>query len=232
MRFDITKSINLANALNVALAAINSPLKVKAYDDADRFPVVYARVERNDNFCQVYTAAAKNLYLAELWRKGVALVNGSTDDINLLAQLIDAWLVAGLPIKALQDKFPFVGADAKAFAFEENREVAFAWNTYVSGRYFEKLSVFAALAAKDPVLGGLFPYTSMGRLCFSRCTGYPYTTDTPIVIPTEDENVFEVKDANYNLVGSGTAQEALQMVKDNLPAGIKPAIKGTADDFY
>lgn len=43
------------------------------------------------------------------------------------------------------------------------------------------LAPVVAAAASDPDLGALFPFTSLNRLCFSRCSTYPYTFDCPCI---------------------------------------------------
>jgi hypothetical protein len=41
-----------------------------------------------------------------------------------------------------------------------------------------------AAAVESESLGGLFPFTSMNRLCFSRCSDYPFTFDCPCIEAT------------------------------------------------
>jgi hypothetical protein len=45
----------------------------------------------------------------------------------------------------------------------------------------KSLRPILAAAADDPDLRSLFPFTSMNRLCFSRCSAYPYTFDCPCI---------------------------------------------------
>lgn len=45
----------------------------------------------------------------------------------------------------------------------------------------ESLQPVLAAAAAHPDLRRLFPFTSMNRLCFSRCSEYPYTFDCPCI---------------------------------------------------
>jgi hypothetical protein len=45
----------------------------------------------------------------------------------------------------------------------------------------ESLTPVIVAAAADPDLRALFPFTSMNRLCFSRCSKYPYTLDCPCI---------------------------------------------------
>jgi hypothetical protein len=61
------------------------------------------------------------------------------------------------------------------------------WNSML--RYLEKgnswvtsgLLPVALLARDHPRLGLLFPFQSVNRLCFSRCSDFPYTNDCPCI---------------------------------------------------
>jgi len=45
----------------------------------------------------------------------------------------------------------------------------------------EALRPLVEAAAQTESLSRLFPFTSMNRLCFSRCSDYPYTLDCPCI---------------------------------------------------
>lgn len=45
----------------------------------------------------------------------------------------------------------------------------------------EALEPVILAAAADPDLRALFPFTSHNRLCFSRCSEFPYTFDCPCI---------------------------------------------------
>lgn len=45
----------------------------------------------------------------------------------------------------------------------------------------QSLEPVVTVAASDPDLRRLFPFTSLNRLCFSRCSAYPYTLDCPCI---------------------------------------------------
>ncbi|OOQ57210.1 hypothetical protein BC343_15585 [Mucilaginibacter pedocola] len=92
------------------------------------------------------------------------------------------------------------------------------------------MSTVVRLAKQDEVLGALFPFTSMNRLCFSRCTGYPYTSDIPLIQAALD-GTYQVRLPDNTLLGGGNAIEVISLLKQNLPANIQPAVPGTADDL-
>jgi hypothetical protein len=230
MYFKIAKVGDINKALDIEFAKINSPLKaaIDHYEDAP--PFTYARIENKTKFSQVYITAEGKIYLPDFWKDGVCLANGSISDITQLAKAIDFWLSNSITTKQLSEKFSFVKLTDKAIAFDEGIEIEYTWNFILNNPSMAELKDFVSLAIKDEILRWLFPFTSLNRLCFSRCTGYPYTNDTPIVVPVT-AGIFEVRLYNNKLVGRGTAAEALAIVRQNLPSNIGKAVKGTADDL-
>ncbi len=82
--------------------------------------------------------------------------------------------------------------------------------------------VFAA-AAEDDSLRGLFPFTSMNRLCFSRCSDYPFTIDCPCIQATPTSYfvlaTWTVGDHPAAvLLETADVEEAVAAVVANLPA--------------
>ncbi|MGW4698671.1 DUF6193 family natural product biosynthesis protein [Kitasatospora cineracea] len=89
-------------------------------------------------------------------------------------------------------------------------------------------------AHADPVIGSLFPMISHGSLQFSRCTKFPWSRDVPSIFPGPGDG-FEVhrlymRDESW-VGAASTAQEAVRIVRENLPTGCGPAIDGTPDQL-
>lgn len=232
MYLEIEKYGNINNALNSEFVKIKSPLRVQESESISKIPLTYALVEYRNKFSQIYLAAKKHIFLPDFWRDGVCLANGQTNELNELVTVIDFWLLNNVSTNELSETFTWVEPNNKAIAFDENREVEYAWNSYVQDENFKEFREFIKIAKQDEIIGKLFPFTSLMRLCFSRCTGYPYTYDTPIVIPIIDEKgTYEVRSNNGVIIGRGTAIQALMILKSHLPKNIKPAVKGTADDL-
>lgn len=227
---EISKVGSLTKALDDEFERIHSSLTCTVDGDLDRLPFAYARVEKGNRYSQIYLAAKEKLFLSDFWRDGVCLAHGNTKDINQLVKVLDYWLCSNNDTKSLTENFNFVSANEKAIAFDEKREVEYTWNYILNDNSRADIRSFVELAISDTILSKLFPFTSLTRLCFSRCTGYPYTHDTPIVIPISADT-YEVRLSDNNLVGRGTALEALKMVKSSLPLDIKAAISGTAEDL-
>ncbi len=227
---EVGKLGGLAEALDIEFEKMQSFLRCTIDNTIKNLPFSYARVENKRRFSQIYLAAEEKLYLPDFWRNGVCLAHGKTNSISKLAEVLNYWLTTEATTDLLQDKFQFIKANEKAKAFDENKEVDYTWNLILNDSSQVDIKSFVELAIKDDILSKLFPFTSLTRLCFSRCTGYPYTYDTPIVIPVSKGN-YEVRLSNNDIIGTGTALEALKMVKDNLPMNIKSAVAGTAEDL-
>lgn len=249
---EIEKAGGLTNALNLEFAKINSLLKVSTNGDLDKLPFTYARVENGGKFSQIYIAAEEKLYLPDFWKDGVCLAHAQTSNILDVLQAVDFWLNHDVSTQVLAERFNFVQPSAKARAFDENKEVEYTWNLLLQDDSKGGLQDFIKLAINDDVLTKLFPFTSLYTLCFSRCTGYPYDTENlPNVTPKQfghfapiennslvekindletTETLFVVTKNKNEYLGEGNAEEALKIVKDNLPDNIEPAVKGTVED--
>jgi hypothetical protein len=78
-----------------------------------------------------------------------------------------------------------------------------------------------------PVLRQLFPYTSHASLCFSTCTGFPYSDDIPRVDP--GERGYVLRGLADEVIGEADdADGAIDLLLAHLPAGVGPAVAGTA----
>ena len=248
---ELEKVGGLQNAIDIEFEKLNSDLRVTRDSDLEKIPLTFALITNGQKFSQVYIGAEEKLYLPDFWKEGVCLAHGQTDNISNLGQVLDFWLCNDITTKALADKFSFVVPNDKAFAFDDSKEVEYTWNLILQDQSRVELNDFIKIAIKDDVLNKLFPFTSLYTLCFSRCTGYPYDTgDLPNVTPKQFENFapvqseksITVQDRNKletqfvvtknksEYLGEGTAEEALKIVKANLPDNVQPARKGTTDE--
>lgn len=247
---ELEKVGGLQNAINIEFQKINSILRVSQDIELDKIPLTYARIENGQKFSQVYIGTEEKLYLPDFWKEGVCLAHGQTKNISTLAQVLDFWLCNDITTKELANNFFFVVPNDKAFAFDNNKETEYTWNLFLQDQSKAELRDFVKLAIQDNTLNKLFPFTSLYTLCFSRCTGYPYDTDNlPNVTPKQFENFAQTKggksitaqarnkvEAHFvvtknksEYLGEGNAEEALKIVKVNLPDNIQPARKGTTD---
>ena len=218
----------LAKALQSELRAIGSGLTVSELDKGINF-VVYARVESGSRSSQIYIAAQERLFLFDFWARGVLLAQAQSPHLPDVARAIDKWLSSSCGAAELGAAFDFVAVESRAAIYDRGEEVEERWRTYIKDIGFPELVPFVAAASRRRELRQLFPYTSLNMFCFSRCTGYPFTRDTPFVRPVENGE-YEVVRGGV-VLGRGNAEEAAELVVAHLPPGCGPAVPGTADDF-
>jgi len=228
---DLVAQGGLANALRTALREIGSALPVAELDKSMRF-VVYARIEAGTRSSQIYIGAQTRLFSFDFWNRGVYLAHGATPEILAVARSIDKWIASTCTTGELAREFPFVRVSPDADAYERGEEVEMKWRNYLAslGETFPELTAFVTAAAAEPRLRQLFPFTSMNRFCFSRCTGYPFTRDTPHVVPL-GRNQYEVMSYSGKSLGRGDAVEAVALAVAALPPNCGPAVPGTAEQI-
>lgn len=101
---DLIEKGGLVSALQSAFSEIQSQVKVEELDlELDGFPV-YARVESNNRFSQIYIGAEQRMFSFDFWQDGVALGNGYTDSLIELARVLHEWLETEIRITELGKK--------------------------------------------------------------------------------------------------------------------------------
>jgi hypothetical protein len=228
---DLVEQGGLANGLRAALREIGSDLPVSELDKSVRF-VVYARVESGSRFSQIYVGAQTRIFTFDFWNRGACLAHAATPEILQVAQSIDKWIAARCTTAELASAFHFVRVEPRAAAYERGEEVEIRWRDYLAslGATFPELTAFVTAAAAEPKLRQLFPFTSLNRFCFSRCTGYPFTRDTPHVVPLGRDQ-YEVMSYSGESLGRGNAADAVALAVAALPPNCGPAVPGTAEQL-
>jgi hypothetical protein len=241
---DITQAGGLGRAVQAQLMAIGSPLRVKKAEPGftGLLPFDWEVVEQKRRFSQIRMAKHQRLFLLDFWDHGVCLAHGSTPSLSTVAEVIHYWLAEAVSTGELRSQFPFVVVKYAAESHEEgaDAEVERQWQAVYdrvkSVAFMAALAPLVEKAMGVPVLRQLFPFTSLNRLCFSRCTGYPYSGDCPSVWPTRwreppgPPESYTVGDPKGNVLGQGDASEAVELIVRHLPPNCGPAIQGTADD--
>jgi hypothetical protein len=227
---DLIEQGGLANALQVALHEIGSQLSVSKLDKP--LPLAFAHVASGHRFSQIYIGATTRMFSFDFWNRGVCLADGATPEILETVRSIDKWISTGCSTDELESAFRFIQVEPIAAVYERGEEVEMRWREYLSslGKRFPELTAFVATAAAEPQLRQLFPFTSLNRFCFSRCTGYPFTRDTPCVVPL-DRNEYEVMSCTGVSLGRGNAADAVALVIAALPPNCGPAVPGTAEEL-
>jgi hypothetical protein len=181
----------------------------------------------------IVCASDERLFLASFWERGVELARVQTTLLDELADALLAWFVGANSASVFQGLIANACILDHAAAYEAGAEV------YVEYRWSQLLSDsmrapgFAELvnaAAKLPELRRLLPFTSHDWLCFSRCTGYPFTMVCPSIGPLA-VGTYHVKGVDQRSLGTADLDKALEIVVSNLPHGVGPATHGRAHDL-
>jgi len=228
---DLVAAGGLGNALQAALKAVSSRYQIALLNEIYNL-MTYARVEFGSRSSHVKIGAKQRIFQFACCARGVLLANGQTQSLHELALAIDRWLGSHDTAAELAAQFPFVTPEEHASVYERGLEVEERWREYLTGmgKRFPQLVQFLQAAAGKPKLRRLFPFTSMTQFCFSRCTGYPFTRDTPIVQPLP-AGIYEVVSPDGQVLGRGNGEEAAGLVVQHLPPGCGAAVAGTADDL-
>jgi len=227
----ILESGGLYQVLDLEFKKLSTNIRVQRTDNTQLVILEekYANVEFNNNNTEIQLIPELDCLEVNYWRNGVWMAYGQTKNIKELTTSIVDWLELKPITLDFTIEFNFVKSTEQAKYFDEDNETMYAWKKILNDSNFEQLKDFISIAIKDDILCYLFPFTSLNVLCLSRCTGYPYTSDTPIIISL-DNDFYEVRTSENIIIGNGNSNEAINLVKSNLPFGIKPAIKGTAEE--
>jgi hypothetical protein len=202
--------------------------------------LVYACVRSGDRSSQLTTAARERAFCVDFWHQGVVYGNGWVDDLSEVGRAIVSFHRDFASIEEMASGFSWFGVDRRAPAHEKGASyfVDDAWqrleNRLNGERVDSSSSRLLALvreAARRPQLRQLLPFRSLYRLCFSPTTGYPYTSDCPLVHSIGEERFRVVAADESRVLGEGPLVQAVDILIANLPPDCGPAIHGTADNF-
>jgi len=220
---------NLADVFNIEMKKINSELKVDLFDSKNQLH--YARYEKYGKFCQIFIAKYKRTFSVDYWKQGVCLAHSSIGNKRNVALSINEWIINNNNIKEFTEKYPFVIFNDIAEDFENNNEVDYSWKKYLKEipKSHPELKDFVFESYKNNKIKKLFPYMSLNNFCFSRCTGYPYTTDCPYVYV--ENGIIIIKNRKGKILGKGNVEESIKIILDNIPDDFSFAVKGIADEL-
>ncbi len=193
---------------------------------------------KNGRFVQLSLALNERLFSADYWERGVQLATLQTDAMDQIVSSMQAWCINLFPTAELVTIAPRVKFDPDQVATFEAGPEAFTsrrWANLLKAAaeapQNQRLVPAIRAAIETPELKRVFPYTSMMRLGFSRCTGYPFSGDCPLIVPIFSTETFQILSGSGVAVGKGSALEAVSLAVNHLPAGCGAAVHGTADDL-
>ncbi|MFG2662571.1 DUF6193 family natural product biosynthesis protein, partial [Streptomyces sp. NPDC048425] len=141
-----------------------------------------ARVDGDSRTTHALLGIAERAFIVSFWERGVMMAKGTTTSLDAVVSAIGAWQ-SGATLARLKTACPFVDYSPLAEAYERGDAVEAQWTIYrqTTAPHVDHELIEAAYA--QPQLRALFPFHSHRTLNFSRCTGFPYTHDIPVITP-------------------------------------------------
>lgn len=174
----------------------------------------------------------------ELCKKGITLSMSEkgfcqarvlTTKIETIAELIDLWLGQNLPVDKIKTFFQEVELFEGFPEVRKGKKLQKRWNdvknTFFKREYssdafhFDACTQILEQAKKDPILAKMYPYLSLGRLCFSdRAIGFSnYLCIAPIPVgPIKEKYYINLPPDHENIqIYIDNLHEALELLKLN-----------------
>lgn len=233
---DLEKAGGLPQVLQPILERLGGGLLVSELEEPF---VVYASVTRADRHSQVMIAAEHRAFSVDFWCHGVQYGHGWAGSPEDVAIAIHAFQVDRLNATTLESRFGWVRVYELAFVHESGPAafVEDAWRKYVEslgkehpGSSCASLLPLIRACMERPRLYRLLPFTSMNRLCFSRTTGYPYTSECPPAVPVRD-GWFAFQQGGTGARTEGDASSIALALEAALAPDCPAAVHGTAKDL-
>lgn len=242
---DLQAAGSLAGALDRVAAELR--LDVGDIRPNRNNPLLFADLGEAPQICRapisITSAALIRSFTINGWSRGAHLISGGTSDLRELVRAAAIWR-SGAALADIRRECPWIKVSDLAFAHERGPAdaVAVQWEHVraqmrepMGDRPFEPGIRAADAAHAEPRLHQLFPFISHGMLGFSRCTGFPFTSDVPWVGYVSPEGCYQVRQSGWSddrvvLGQAASAADAIALVVANLPDGCSPAIAGTRDD--
>ncbi|MFE6554098.1 DUF6193 family natural product biosynthesis protein [Streptomyces sp. NPDC057746] len=169
------------------------------------------------------------------WERGVTMDKGNTTSVHEAAAAGGIWQ-SGANVKDLRSACPFVQYGPLAEAHERGTAVETMWTIYRQTTVAHINHDLIEAAYAEPQLRALFPFPSHRSLNFSRCTGFPYTHDVPVITPVDGKyRVTWWKNrpphGPADIGETDNPRYAFALVLAHLPCTCGPAVAGTANDL-
>ncbi|MFB7787681.1 DUF6193 family natural product biosynthesis protein [Streptomyces vinaceus] len=167
--------------------------------------------------------------------QGVELITGSTPDLADVVRAGVAW-GRGMSLRELRAELPFLYSDERAEAHERGpvAVVELQWRSMrreaAEAPDFPEFGALVEAAYAERWLRELYVFSSHWTLGFSSCTGFPFQNEVAIA-PSYGGGPYRVlKHPHSDVLGEAvTAEEAVALAVTRLPAGLGPAVAGTAE---
>jgi hypothetical protein len=225
---ELDGSKNLARILELKLLEAGDDCRLIT---SSKYSVSFGK---GDRISGVALAAEERLFLVDFSHKGVQIGSARSSNLDEVASMIHAFISGHVSVAEFHRMFPSltIGEQAQVHELGAAAEVAWQWKNLKqhAEEFSPDLPPLLNRLGDHAPFRQLFPYMSLEALCFSRCTGCPYTGDCPAVVAL-GPNDYEVRDMRGRPFGRGDANTALNLLLTNFPFNCGEAVQGTANDL-
>lgn len=170
------------------------------------------------------------IYVTSFWESHVHLAHQKARKFTSLAAALSAWLIDRMPASELARRMPYVALEEGALAYEAGPAayIAHCWaelRAYIASaaadRWLEAaLLPVVEVAAADPLVGRMRPFTSMSRFGVWRGLG-PDDVSLPLIDPRPGER-FVLCTYEGAPLAEGTAREMVALLAEHVRAADQP----------
>ncbi|MFD9078302.1 DUF6193 family natural product biosynthesis protein [Streptomyces erythrochromogenes] len=183
----------------------------------------------------VHIGAESRWFGVSGWSQGIELITGSTADLADVVRAGVAWGQGG-SLRELRAELPFLHSGERAEAYDRGPAavVELQWRSMrreaAEAPDFPEFGALVEAAHAERRLRELYVFSSHWTLGFSSCTGFPFQDEVAIA-PSRGGSPYRVlKHPHADAIGEAvTAEGAVALAVSLLPAGLGPAVTGTAE---
>jgi uncharacterized protein DUF6193 len=203
-----------------------------------------ARFQKDRRIACVKAVSDERMFIADFSMRGVRMILHATPDLRELARAVEGWLIEELTLREMKQRLPDLDVSEVAFETEAGRGVAARWKNLLQAPYDPdpiraswldpEFYALVRAASTRPLLRQLVPLVDLGCMCwvllFSRTQGHPYAIAGDCRLQVSGNCCIVVKRDGSHFA-EGVPGEMLDVFERTLPAGVGPAIFGTAADL-
>ncbi|WP_405803511.1 DUF6193 family natural product biosynthesis protein [Streptomyces sp. NBC_00210] len=232
---DLAAAGSLTAALEQLAAELGVDLMVVPHEGGSPVTAGIASSVPGRKPLSVYIGASSRWFSVSGWGQGIELVTGATPDLADVVRAGVAW-GQGCGLRELRAELPFLHSSERAEAHERGPAavVELQWRKMreqaAEAPDFPEFGTLVEAAHANPRLRQLYVYSSHWTLGFSSCTGFPFRNEVAIV-PAHNGSPYRVmKHLHANTIDeTATVEDAVALAVSHLPAGLGPAVAGTAE---
>jgi hypothetical protein len=241
---ELYPEVEAANGLTAALRLELARFAVDLDIEERRPSIEVASISHGSRRSEVTMVVARRHYFVRFWDAGEFYGNGYSQSLEEIARAIVAFLGEHDEGPQITQRFPWLVMYEVARERPEGAEalVGRIWTNLVKSLNAQEpfddprkaLAPLVVACMRRPRLRALMPFTSHGRLFFSRATEYPFTWNGPFAIPLDDGRFRVVLRDSVNRTErtlDGDAEVSADALENAIPPDWGAAIIGTANDL-